>query len=117
MRVIDPLDGKTTYDSVRTVVKRYTALLGADVLACILDQVGDRPNLASPAAVLTIVGTGAVQKAVHGIKDTDAKPAKPRAWMIQRWKACTEVDIQTVDDTNVTCEITNKGEVTIALFL
>jgi hypothetical protein len=117
MRVIDPLDGKTTYDSVRTVVKRYTALLGADVLACILDQVGDRPNLASPAAVLTIVGTGAVQKAVHGIKDTDGKPAKPRAWMIQRWKACTEVDIQTVDDTNVTCEITNKGEVTLALFL
>ena len=117
MRVIDPLDGKTTYDSVRTVVKRYTALLGADVLACILDQVGDRPNLASPAVVMTIVGTGAVQKAVHGIKDTDGKPAKPRAWMIQRWKACTEVDIQTVDDTNVTCEITNKGEVTIALFV
>jgi hypothetical protein len=58
-----------------------------------------------------------VQKAVHGIKDADGKPAKPRAWMIQRWKACTEVDIQTVDDTNVTCEITNKGEVTIALFL
>ena len=104
MRVIDPLDGKTTYDSVRTVVKRYTAL-------------GDRPNLASPAVVMTIVGTGAVQKAVHGIKDADGKPAKPRAWMIQRWKACTEVDIQTVDDTNVTCEITNKGEVTIALFL
>ena len=55
MRVTDPLDPKTTYDSVRTVVKRYTALLGADVLACILDQVGDRPNLASPSVVVTIL--------------------------------------------------------------
>ena len=117
MRVTDPLDPKTTYDSVRTVVKRYTALLGADVLACILDQVGDRPNLASPSAVVTIVGTGTFQRAVHGRKDADGKPAKPRAWAIQRFKACTEIDIQAVDDTNVTCEITNKGEVTIALFL
>lgn len=50
------------------------------------------------------------------MKDADGKPVKPRAWTIQRFKACSEVDIQTVDDTNVTVEITNKGEVSLALF-
>ena len=117
MRVLDPLDGKTPFDSVRAVVRKYTALLGADVLAAIVDTIGNRPDLATPSVVLTITGTGAFQRAVHGLKDADGKPAKPRAWAIQRWKACTEVDIQAVDDTNITCEITNQGEVTIALFL
>ena len=117
MKAIDPYDGKTVYDSVRAAVRKYTALLGADVLAAIVDTIGNRPDLATPSVVLTITGTGAFQRAVHGLKDADGKPAKPRAWAIQRWKACTEVDIQAVDDTQITCEITNKGEVTIALFL
>jgi hypothetical protein len=117
MRVIDPLDGKTPFESVRAVVRKYTALLGADALAAIVDIIGNRPDFATPAAVMTITGTGASQRVAHGLKDPDGKPAKPRAWAIQRFKACTEIDIQAVDDTNVTCEITNKGEVTIALFL
>ncbi len=117
MRVIDPLDGKTPFESVRAVVRKYTALLGADALAAIVDIIGNRPDLATPAAVMTLTGTGTQQRVPHGLKDADGKPAKPRTWTILRWKACTEVDIQSVDDTNVTSEITNKGEVTIALFV
>lgn len=117
MRVIDPLDGKSACDSVRAVVRKYTALLGADALAAIVDVIGDRPDFATPSALLTITGTGASQKVAHNLKNADGKPAKPRAWSIQRFKACTELDIQAVDDTNVTVEITNKGEVTLALFL
>lgn len=116
MRITDPYDGKTVYDSIRAAVRKYTALIGADVLAYAADQIGNRPDLASPQAVLVITGTGAKQVIAHGLKDTDGKPIKPRAWAIQRFRACSEVDIQSVDDTNVTVEVTNKGEVSLALF-
>ena len=79
MRVIDPLDGKTPFESVRAVVRKYTALLGADALAAIVDIIGNRPDFATPAAVMTITGTRASQRVAYGLKDPDDKPAKPRA--------------------------------------
>jgi len=116
MRITDPFDGKTVYESIRAAVRRYTALIGADLLAYAADQIGNRPDLASPQVVLVLTGTGAKQVVAHNMKDADGKPVRPRAWAILRFKACSEVDIQAVDDTNVTVEITNKGEVSLALF-
>ena len=58
MRVLDPLDGKTPFDSVRAVVRKYTALLGADVLAAIVDTIGNTPlvevSQLSPTAAVRI---------------------------------------------------------------
>lgn len=117
MKITDPYDGKTMYESVRAAVRKYTALIGADVAAVAIDIVGARPDLAVPNSVITVTGTGAKQVVAHGLRDADGRPVKPRAWVIRGFKACSEIDIQSADDINLTVEITNKGEATIALFI
>lgn len=117
MKFTDPYDGKTIYESVRTAVRKYTALIGADVAAVAIDLLGARPDLATPHTVLNLTGTGAKQVVPHGLRDADGRPVKPRAWMIRGFKGCSEIDIQGADDINLTVEITNKGEATIALFV
>jgi hypothetical protein len=79
--------------------------------------IGARPDLATPHSVITVTGTGAKQVVAHGMRDSDGRPVKPRTWVIRGFKACSEIDIQSADDINLTVEITNKGEATIALFI
>ncbi len=121
MKIIDPIDGKTPYDTVRAAVKHWTGMLGAELLGAVIDNMAadlyKRPDLANATQNVPITGTGVRQTVNHNCKDADGKPAKPRAWSIIKFKGCTEIDVVAMDDTTLTVEITNKGEATIALFI
>lgn len=121
MKIIDPIDGKTPYDTVRAAVKHWTGMLGAEMLGAVIDQMGDelykRPDLANATQSVTITGTGAKQTINHNCKDASGRAAKPRSWSLLRFKGCTEIDVMTMDDTTITVEITKSGEATIALFI
>ena len=120
MKIVDPFDPKNTYPSVQAAVKHWTLMIGAELLAIVVDRMGDelykRPDFATPATTVMITGTGVKQTVVHGLKDPDGKPVKPRAWSIVKFKGCTELDIQSADDVNLSVQVTKLGEATVALF-
>ena len=115
-KVVDPADGKTEYPSYKELLRHYSRMPGIDQIGMVLDALAQRPDMGSPSAILTVVGTAKAVKAPHGLKDADGNKIKPRTWHVVGWSAIDHVSVVSVDDTNIEVDTTDKGSVTLHLF-
>lgn len=116
-KVIDPTDGKTEYPSYKELLRHYTRMPGTDQIGMLFDMLFDRPDLGNPSATLKITGSTMPVKVAHGLKDADGNKAKPRAWHIIGVAGTDHVNVVSVDDTNIEVDLSDKGTVTLQLYV
>jgi len=114
MAITDPFDKTKSYPTVRELVKKYTASVATELLGIVIDDL--RADRDGPESNVEITGGMAPVTVPHGLKDETGNKLKPNSWHILGFRGVDKCEVVSVDDTNITVDVTNKGVVKLRVF-
>lgn len=114
MPITDPFDKTKTYPTVRDLVKKYTPSVPSELLAIMIDEI--RADRDGPEANIEITGGMTPVTVPHGLKDEFGTKLKPNTWHITGFRGVDKCEVVSIDDTNITVDVTNKGVVKLRVF-